>query len=909
MTRLLAVTLVLVITTSGLAEDKKKPTPDVKAKKITYVDHLRPILKARCFSCHGPNKKKGDLDMTTYGKLRVGGGSGEVVEPGASADSYLWSLVSHESEPFMPPKSPKLPATELATIKAWIDGGVLENTGSKFVLKKPNFNLALEAPSTGRPKTPAFPDRLGLRPELVTRTTTAITALATSPWVPLCAVSGQKQILLYDTRSLELVGVLAYPEGIAHTLSFSRNGSLLLAGGGRGAASGKAVVWDVKSGKRVMEVGEELDTVLGADISSDHTMIVLGSSGKSVRVYSTVTGEMMWEVPKKHTNWIYCTSFSPDGVLVASSDRNGGLFVWETETGRMFHELRGHGGAVTGLSWRSDSNILASCGEDGTIRLWEMENGRQVKSWGAHGGGSSMMEFCQDGNLVSTGRDKVTKLFKQDGSQIRAFPALPDLGLEVTYCDETKRVIAGDYSGVIRVYNAADGEVIGELSVNPPTLDKRLTDATNLVATTKTENDKQQANLKAAQAEANKIKTDLDSANTTISTLQARQETLAADMNTYESQIMTFTTEQAAAAKTMAALAPVVPLLKETADKAKATADRAKGDRELATIAANLKTVLDKRNGTLAAARKTNDEKTEALAKRKTALANAQQENETTKTDLVTIQKQAEALTKSMKPAGEKLTAAQKIAAAAHAGFTAAGKLAERWKDEIEFVRVLDVYGAREADFNAAADTLAVAEGELGVLQKDLDQKTTNAAEADKVYKAAVVDVTKATKGVADSEKAHTDANNAVAALTKTIPLLKDAFDKATAAAKISGDKELSDIAVTLKGVHDRKVKVLDDGKKLIVTRKTDVDNSKAMLLAMQTAAAAEQAAFTAAQKQVADQLLSMEPLQTKVGEARKTSDTAKAKLDAVQKQIDEFKARDVSTRGIAAHPKTDKAV
>ena len=116
MTRLLSAVLVLLMATTGLAADKKKPTPDAKAKKVTYVDHVRPILKARCFTCHGPNKKEGDLDLPTYGKLRVGGGSGEVVEPGSSEDSYLWSLVSHEAEPFMPPKSPKLPAKELAVI-------------------------------------------------------------------------------------------------------------------------------------------------------------------------------------------------------------------------------------------------------------------------------------------------------------------------------------------------------------------------------------------------------------------------------------------------------------------------------------------------------------------------------------------------------------------------------------------------------------------------------------------------------------------------------------------------------------------------------------------------------------------------------------------------------------------------
>ena len=518
-----------------------------------------------------------------------------------------------------------------------------------------------------------------------------------------------------------------------------------------------------------------------------------------------------------------------------------------------------------------------------------------------------MVEFCHDGNLVSIGRDKVAKLFKQDGGQIRAFPALPDLGLEVTYCDETKRVIAGDYSGVVRVYNAADGKVVGELSVNPVTLDQRLTTANQLVVTTKGENDKQQAALKVAQTAANKVKADLDAANKTITTLQVKEKTLAASMKTYQGQIKTFTTEQAAAAKTVAALAPVVPLLKETADKAKVTAAKAAGDKELATLAANLKAVFDKRNGTLVTAKKTNDEKTKALAKSKADLGTAQKDDKTAKAGLVATKKRAEALTKAMKPAGEKLVAAQKIAATASGNFAAANKSVVRWKDEIEFVKVLDVYGAKESDFNGAADGLAQAEGELGLLQKALEQKNTAAAGADKVYKAAVVEVTKATKGVADAQKAHATASSSVAVLTKAIPLLKDAFDKATAAAKATGDKELVALATGLNGVHGKKVKALEEGKKLVVTRKAEVDKAQAVLVAMQKAATASQVALTAAQKRVADQVATIKPAQAKVVAAKKANDAAKVQLDAVQKQVDVFKAKTAQAPG-KAQPATAKA-
>ena len=102
-------------------------------------------------------------------------------------------------------------------------------------------------------------------------------------------------------------------------------------------------MYDVKTGKRVFEVGDELDVVLAADINEDHTRIALGGPGRVVRIYSTADGSLVHEI-RKHTEWIYALEFSPDGVLLATADRNGGMFVWEAETAREYQNLAGHKG-------------------------------------------------------------------------------------------------------------------------------------------------------------------------------------------------------------------------------------------------------------------------------------------------------------------------------------------------------------------------------------------------------------------------------------------------------------------------------------------------------------------------------------------------------------------------------------
>ena len=105
-------------------------------KKVTYDDQLAPIFRQRCSTCHNPTKKKADLDVTAYSTLMHGSSSGAVIEPGDADSSQLYSLVTHQSEPYMPQNADKLPDGEIDLIRRWINGGALENAGSKAARPK-----------------------------------------------------------------------------------------------------------------------------------------------------------------------------------------------------------------------------------------------------------------------------------------------------------------------------------------------------------------------------------------------------------------------------------------------------------------------------------------------------------------------------------------------------------------------------------------------------------------------------------------------------------------------------------------------------------------------------------------------------------------------------------------------------
>ena len=110
----------------------------------------------------------------------------------------------------------------------------------------------------------------------------------------------------------------------------------------------------------------------------------------------------------QHTEWITAVAYSPDGVLLASGDRNGGLRVWEAGTAADFYTLNGHKAAITRLCFRADSNVLASASEDGTVKLWDAAHGRCLATLEGHAAPVRALAFSADGKALASGGDDRT---------------------------------------------------------------------------------------------------------------------------------------------------------------------------------------------------------------------------------------------------------------------------------------------------------------------------------------------------------------------------------------------------------------------------------------------------------------------------------------------------------------------
>ncbi len=89
--------------------------------KVNFLEDVKPILKARCCSCHGGLKQEASLRLDTLALAAKGGESGDVIVRRDPDSSVLWLRITEMDESTrMPLESDPLTAEEVQVIREWI---------------------------------------------------------------------------------------------------------------------------------------------------------------------------------------------------------------------------------------------------------------------------------------------------------------------------------------------------------------------------------------------------------------------------------------------------------------------------------------------------------------------------------------------------------------------------------------------------------------------------------------------------------------------------------------------------------------------------------------------------------------------------------------------------------------------
>ena len=92
------------------------------APRVDFRRDVQPILRERCYACHGPEQQMNGFRLDRRADA-LRGGSQTVIGPGNAEGTLLYRRLVEADAGRMPPTGP-LPPAEIAVIRAWIDQGV-----------------------------------------------------------------------------------------------------------------------------------------------------------------------------------------------------------------------------------------------------------------------------------------------------------------------------------------------------------------------------------------------------------------------------------------------------------------------------------------------------------------------------------------------------------------------------------------------------------------------------------------------------------------------------------------------------------------------------------------------------------------------------------------------------------------
>ena len=127
-----------------------------------FAQEIRPILAARCYSCHGAEVQQDGLRLDSLAGVLKGGDYGPIVVPNSANKSRLIRRLAAQERPQMPYGGPPLSSEQIAVISKWIDAGAPGPDDSTPIAQtKPIKHWAYVKPV--RPELPAVNDAAWVR--------------------------------------------------------------------------------------------------------------------------------------------------------------------------------------------------------------------------------------------------------------------------------------------------------------------------------------------------------------------------------------------------------------------------------------------------------------------------------------------------------------------------------------------------------------------------------------------------------------------------------------------------------------------------------------------------------------------------------------------------------------------------
>jgi WD40 repeat protein/predicted Ser/Thr protein kinase len=153
-------------------------------------------------------------------------------------------------------------------------------------------------------------------------------------------------------------------------------------------------------------------------------------------------------------------AFSPDGTRLASAGLDKLVKIYDMETGAEQFVLKGHTQEVRAVAWSPDGKLLVSAAQDLSVRVWNPSTGQEIRVLSKHTSGVRGVAFSPDGSrLASASADRTVRIWDpKTWQEIKTLSGHSSNLEKVAWSPDGHRIASASWDQTVRIWDVDSGQ-------------------------------------------------------------------------------------------------------------------------------------------------------------------------------------------------------------------------------------------------------------------------------------------------------------------------------------------------------------------------------------------------------------------------------------------------------------------
>jgi WD40 repeat protein len=290
----------------------------------------------------------------------------------------------------------------------------------------------------------------------------------------LLTVGGDRFARVFDIDHPEREPMLLNHRDPVNAARFSHDGKLIATAG----ANNFVRIWAAGTGEERFTL-EGIGRVNDLAFSPDDTMLATAGGNDTIGRVWNLKRQTSIAIITTHKSGVTSVTFSPDGLSVVTTGRDGRSYIERTDGGVLQGQLLSHRGVVNGAAYSPSGDLVATSGADGIAQVWDAGVDPAgplppafARELGDHGLPASAkrgpsVAFSPDGQRVlSAGADGTARLWGP-GKRVLILPHQGPVNTG-SFSADGRTVITASDDGSAAIWRVSDGRRLLQLKHGAP---------------------------------------------------------------------------------------------------------------------------------------------------------------------------------------------------------------------------------------------------------------------------------------------------------------------------------------------------------------------------------------------------------------------------------------------------------